>query len=766
MNQQVTNFTTYELVDTDVLQYLLQSFKLRKWDSTQKYKEYPNRYDVLPNLNLFKDCIKDGKIKVQYNLDTYGRYKNSNTINGFSYTNMFGAIRNLLTNKYYIDLDIKNCHPVIIYNLCIKYKINECKMLKQFIDNREELLKYIVDNNSEGHMNEERIEGLCMNRDIAKRFTLMFFFGASLNKKMGEFNINDLPDWFNDFYKELQKIIDSINNLECYKPIVEHVKAKKGDNTENIRGSIFSHIIQNEERLLFDILKFNLENRGYEIGAYIYDGCHIRNNKPLQTPIIKLFSKKLTEYFNIENPIPIELVIKDMILDNSYLEVENQYELYQFYKKQLLSDNIFKLNLPLSFYYGLAKTNGNDMPLISRESLKQIYENLGDIHMNTMKKPRKFIDMWLEDKFIKTYDKMVFNPNPNSPEYNKPNILNNFEGFDILKHNFYDLPTTQEARKEKCKVLFDFIDKLCSHDKHNVTFMTNYIASLLSKPWIKTGVVPLFKGKAGQGKTTLYMLLRAIIGNQYCYQTSTLEDTIFGKHANGRKNKLLILLDELNYNVTKKYTEQMKTAITSDTMTVEPKGVNAFEYDSYENYMGCSNNDIPIELTEDNRRYLIIDCDTCNYGDKKLFFNSLYSVIGDRETEPNYKTLRCFYDYMLKYDIGNYNFEANVNTTATLNIAKKPIIEEFLNDYLYTLYRKDCHFMNELELSIAGDELYKEFGKYCERMNLEHVMTGTLFGTKIKKFNFIYSKRTTKGVIYKINTEQYCEYFNYHEIEI
>jgi hypothetical protein len=117
---------------------------------------------------------------------------------------------------------------------------------------------------------------------------------------MNEFNISELPDWFNDFFKELQKIIDSINKLDCYKSIVEYVKDKKGDNTDNIRGSIFSHIIQNEERQIFDILKFELEKESYEVGAYIYDGCHIRNNKELSQSTIESLNKKLTNYFEID----------------------------------------------------------------------------------------------------------------------------------------------------------------------------------------------------------------------------------------------------------------------------------------------------------------------------------------------------------------------------------------------------------------------------------------------------------------------------------
>jgi len=213
----------------------------------------------------------------------------------------------------------------------------------------------------------------------------------------------------------------------------------------------------------------------------------------------------------------------------------------------------------------------------------------------------------------------------------------------------------------------------------------------------------------------------------------------------------------------------MKTAITSDTMNIEPKGINAFEYDSYENYLGASNNDIPVELTKENRRIRIFETDQCNYGtsdEKKIFFDNLYKIIGDEDNEPNYKVLRCFYEYMLNHDLNNYNFEANVNTESTLKIAKKPIVDEFLSDYLYILYNKDNNFKEEKELSLKFDELYKEFCKYVERMKIQNVMSGTLFGTKIKKFDFVDVKRTNKGMVYNFNISEYCKFFDYDSIEI
>ena len=79
----------------------------------------------------------------------------------------------------------------------------KCSNLKKFIETREDILKVIVENNPEGHMNQDRIEGESMTRDVAKRFLLTLFFGASLDNQKKAFNIECLEQWIEeDFFDE------------------------------------------------------------------------------------------------------------------------------------------------------------------------------------------------------------------------------------------------------------------------------------------------------------------------------------------------------------------------------------------------------------------------------------------------------------------------------------------------------------------------------------------------------------------------------------
>lgn len=767
----MATFTRKEYIDTSKLHLLINSIILNEWDEAQMLiEDETKRYPIINRLRNLESCIYNDSVEITYTLDKYGRYKNTNETGlGFSYTNMFGEIRKILANKYYNDLDIKNCHPVIIYNLCQKHGITKCSYLKKFIENREEILNQIVEDNPEGHMNEARIEGRRMDRDVAKRFLLTFFFGAGLDKQKEAFNIKNFEDEeifdIDIFYNELKNIINTINKLECYKDIAEYAKeeCEKNGKTDNQRGSIFSRIICDYERQLIDLLTIEMENKGYTIGTYMYDGLFIEKSKDIIKEDIEYFSKKLTDFFNVKNPIPIELVIKPMTnIDNKYLDVDIDYKKYLMLKDKLENkEKVYKIMEPISFYWGKNDIN-NDISQLTfntKTDLITKYENFGEVNVAFTKK-RKFIEAWLNDKYCQTYDSITFNPDK---KFYNPKILNKFTGFDIDKYNYDDLPTTQEGRKEYCKTLFDFIYKICNNDDEALRYLLSFISISLKSPNKKIDAMPFFKGKAGTGKTTIFLLIQAIIGKKYCLETSELENTLFSKHSSGRVDKLLILLDEVKYGTSSKFADQLKTCITSDTMTIEPKNINPFRYNSYEKYIGCSNNDIPLLLDENNRRVRIFECNYIKYGtieEKALFFNNIYKIIGDRDNEPNYKVLRCFYECMLEYDTSNYLFSANVDNEATLAL-QRDITYSFLERYLLTVYNQG--YIEEINYKIMGDELFKEFNVFKSISHINMDLTYILFCKKINNYDFVVKKKTMKGIQYIFDMVKYKEFFKWSE---
>jgi hypothetical protein len=690
---------------------------------------------------------------------------------------MFGEIRKILAEKYYNDLDIKNCHPVIIYNLCLKHGITKCSYLKKFIENREQILNQIVEDNPEGHMNEDRIEDKRMDRDVAKRFLLTFFFGSGLDKQKEAFNIKNFEDEeifdIDIFYNELKNIINTINKLKCYSDIAEYAKEeyKKSGKTDNETGSIFSRIICDYERQLIDLLTVEMEMKGYNIGTYMYDGLFVEKTKAILDEDIEYFNKKLTDFFNVKEPMPIILTIKPMTnIDNKYLDVDVSYKQYLMLKNRLENkENVCKIKNPISFHIGnkeFIPANLKGESFVGKNELKDIYNNYGfvDVYFSPKK---KFIDAWLDDKNMKTYETICFNPDKN---FKNPYVLNKFAGFEIDKYIYDDIPTTQEERKKYCKILFKFIEDICCNDTSSIEYLTNFISDCLKNPASKIDAMPFFQGLAGTGKTTIFLLIQSIIGSKYCVETSELEDKVFGKFAQARVDKLLVLLDEVEYKTSSKFADQLKTCITSDTMIVEPKCVNAFRYNSYEKYIGCSNHDMAVKIDDNNRRIRIFDCNKVNYGtieEKTLYFNEIYKIIGSNKLingvkyDPNYKILRVFYEYMLNVDTNNYIYGANVNNEATNNIKQKCITYTFLQDHLYKM-REDME-LEEKTIDISLNRFFSYFDKYKERNKINMEISSNIFSRKLNTYSFITKKRTTKGIVYSIDIDKYKEFFNWDE---
>lgn len=141
------SFSSFERVDISNLQALCHSKKLQEWDNknfpSEKEKteieeiETQNKDFLRHQINCIKKYAEiatplNGKIEITYIYEKFGRLKNINPYNkSYSYTNMFGEIRNLLAYRDNIDIDMVNCHFRLFYNKCILNDI-QCKNLKKY----------------------------------------------------------------------------------------------------------------------------------------------------------------------------------------------------------------------------------------------------------------------------------------------------------------------------------------------------------------------------------------------------------------------------------------------------------------------------------------------------------------------------------------------------------------------------------------------------------------------------------------------------------
>lgn len=246
------------------------------------------------SLNKYLKHYKEfGCVKVSYKDCNLGRLKikaldikENDTLMTMPY--MYNIIKSVLCKGLYYDIDIVNCHPILLSQLCAYHKI-ECPILNDYIKNR----KKIIDNSGK-NKNE-------FKKDLYK---IMF---NRYNPKGHDFG----NKFLNNFNDEL--FIISIKLLDIY-PNFRNPKIH-----DNQDGQAMAMLCQQMEKLtLLGLYQFCKEN-DIKVGALIHDGLHCESKPDL---------KKMQEYIYNKLEIKINLIIKpfmDINLENIYY-VKNEEE--------------------------------------------------------------------------------------------------------------------------------------------------------------------------------------------------------------------------------------------------------------------------------------------------------------------------------------------------------------------------------------------------------------------------------------------------------
>jgi len=209
----ISNITTKETVDVSTLNKLISSDFLKE---TFNYK-----YQA----KIFKNEIKQ-----------LMEYKKMIGPDGFTYidmkkTNMFGRsharlsllqirreIRQSITKDLYTDVDIENCHVVILQQICKKNKVQTPK-LDDYINNREMYLEKL--------MTEYNV-----NRDDAKRVFLVAMYCGNFLLEGNE------PDYYMELVAETRSIAKRITEENPdIKMMVEEMN-EHDDYIKNINGKM------------------------------------------------------------------------------------------------------------------------------------------------------------------------------------------------------------------------------------------------------------------------------------------------------------------------------------------------------------------------------------------------------------------------------------------------------------------------------------------------------------------------------------------------
>jgi hypothetical protein len=740
---------TYDWINEKLLKKCLNSTLLEdslEWDETKQLKKYMSKY-TKSDKKYFVEVINARSKGLNY-----GRVVPQNNL-GLSHIRR--EIRHTITTKddktkYYYDIDIVNCHYAILSQICSQNGL-KTDAIDKYIKDREKILKNL--------MEETKID-----RSKAKQLFIAIIYGASFEKWKKDNNIIlNTKSKSNKFIEELKLNIETVRDtiIEKNPKIgfeVEKNKILKNQRYYNYEASFLSTYLQEYECRILECMYLYFLNKNMiknKICTLCADGIMIpKENIDDIDETMKELEKVL------EKTTGFKLKLEQKEMDQDYLEEledkqikkdddDKDFKTYEEVKKEFEKTN-FKVKTPLLY---CSINSYGELVLRNKTDFSNVYENL---FYKTKKyndegeeivRNCNFINSWLKDEEMRTYEKMDFLPCQKAPK----DVYNTFDKFEILKK----IPSTflicdEEGTIDNTKIkpivekslIYKHLHNLCGNDDKVMDYVLKVLSRKIKQPHKLTNTAILFKSNPGSGKDTFFNWFgNKIIGREYYFNNSDSE-LLFGKFNSELENKILCVLNEVSYKETIEIVEKLKDRITNPINKIQHKGLKTYTQTNHATYIMLTNKSNPLQIETHDRRYLTVESnnDICNNAE---YFKALNEEMNSEEYDY------IFYLYLKNINSDDYDFTGNRPETEFNKELKEhniPVMSRFLED----LYLKNNDKVIKI-LKYNATDLYNKFDTYIQQNKIKSDMSNTQFGLQLRSYKSIEKKRNNKGNSYEVN---------------
>ena len=771
----MSSITKYELCDINKITELLDN------------GECLDDKDITLLQKYLKKC-KNGKVEVEYKKSLGSKGKGRwYAKGGLSLQSFKKGIRHYLANELYLDIDIVNCHPVLLLKLC-KDKGWKCEYINQYVNNRNNIL-------------QEFHQATGLSLKMAKEIYLTALYLKDPSKAFVEYGIFDIdmPNHLMGFYKECSMIADNLWN--CQSELVKIVESKKmvdkHSNRHNPKSQLLSHYLQIEENSILSFMCEKLDAKTFDCDVLVFDGVMIRKNNNLD---IKQALDDVVNDLWEEMDYDIDLIIKEM--NNPITLVEDDFDIDEFeIPQQHLHSwsqeyiNTLKVKNPKNTYlmrkkylevfsskvlrpkpmYVVFEKNSKDIDIISdadmRERLKGI--NSGMINQGSGS-PISLYDAWTTDTNQLKYNKFAFHPFNIEHENEPTDVYNLFKGFNPDIYAPYD-------KKNFDKIIKSFIKLtmiMANHNEEVFNYLIHYIALLIQFPRARPAIIIILCGDQGTGKGAWVFVIRQLVGMAQSISSSKIKDFV-GDHSEGFYRKLFVNINESEGKDMFQHLGKIKEFISEKEIMINPKHLRPFAIENYAFMVVNSNSDNPFVLdVKSKERRVVLQRVSSDWLEKPTkFWDSLW----DHFKKPQF--ISALYDYLMSFDVKNFDFRKRPITEAYINLVKlyRPgeclWLQNFINLTRWNVYlniefdeesfiitKKQDDVRYDTNICINMTDLYNDYKKYINdnRLHSED-KTPSLksFENKIRSLHIPMTIVRQQGV----NKMRFipCEVYNYLE---
>lgn len=385
----------------------------------------------------------------------------------------------------------------------------------------------------------------------------------------------------------------------------------------------------------------------------------------------------------------------------------------------------------------------NDNILMSRQHIKSSYENMvyQKYDKNDALKTCNFINDWLvNNPNQRCYDDIgVYPKDCLCPD----NIFNMWRKFAM------ELVTDYQPRNDALEKILNHIKILCNNEEEIYEYFVKWIAQMIQYPEVKS-ICPVLISKEGAGKGTLLRLFEKMLGNDKIFQTTTPSRDIWGEFNSHMANSFLVNLDELSKKETLESEGKIKGLITEPKLTINNKGVNKYDIQSYHRFIITTNNEEPVNTSKDDRRKMIVRSSDEKIGDKE-YFEELYELLDDINVVKTcfeyFKSIPDMHEFhKLKMPCTEYQTELK-------EMGRTPI-EKWLEDFTWSNIK-------ETEVKKTKEEVLDSFNDWKSSNGVEYNVDSLKFMVRLNRMNIkgVEKHHTKKGNVTKFTIEDLKKHF-------
>lgn len=326
------------------------------------------------------------------------------------------------------------------------------------------------------------------------------------------------------------------------------------------------------------------------------------------------------------------------------------------------------------------------------------------------------VDLWLKSPKRRTYEGLAFSPSGAIPS----GYYNLWQGYTVKP---LEAPLLMCAMK--CRRLLSHMKyNLCSGERKQFRYLLTWLADIFQNPDVKPGVALVLRGSRGVGKTKVTEPLRYLFGRHAIKVSQSRHLTgNFNRHL---ADKLLIVVEESFWSGNHAAVGPLQDLITSETLTVEPKGVDPFEIRSMCRLIMITNDEWAVPAAADERRYFVLD--VC---ERRKLDHAYFAAIDCQMVSGDGLGYRALLGLLLGINISTVNLRAVPETDGLRNQRLHSLddVHTFLFDSLVNQQLAGVDWVPDA-LVTKGD-VYKAFIDHARCRGKTHLPGESIFGRAI-----------------------------------